>query len=99
MKLSFLKNMVPVVNKTAENRMRGGFLAIGNANVSVHGGPNSRCGRNDVCSDNGNCYDNHDSQACSGNWQSSCFSLTSKPTVTSTITATAAAGFTIHSIF
>lgn len=47
---------------TAEGKLRGGFSSIGNAGISVCGGPNDHCDRNDVCSDNDYCYDNSDSQ-------------------------------------
>ncbi len=89
-KLSSLKIEIPVVESTIENRMRGGFLAIGDARISVAGGPNSKCLRNSVCSDNNYCRDNHDSQACAGNWNI-CVSMTSAPTVTPTSTVTSTA--------
>ena len=98
-KLKSLKIEIPMVESTIENRLHGGFLAIGNSGISVHGGPNSFCGNNSVCSDNNKCYDNNNSQACAGN-PGTCVSNTSVSTVTptSTKTSTSSTSFTFDVI-
>ena len=90
MKKRQLKSIiVPALETTAEGKLRGGFSSIGNAGISVCGGPNDHCDRNDVCSDNDYCYDNSDSQLCAGNRTGSdCSSHRSSSTSTSDTSST-----------
>ena len=83
--------VVPALETTKEGKLRGGFSMIGNTGISVCGGPNKECGSNDVCTDNTHCYNNSDSQLCSGNHASTdCSSHRSTNTSTSTSTSTSA---------
>ena len=79
--------IVPALETTVEGKLRGGFSSIWNSGISTYGGPNDHCDRNSVCTDNGYCYDNHDSRYCAGNRSSlNCSSHHSSSTSTSTST-------------
>lgn len=71
---------IPILESTAEGKLRGGFSRIFNGGISLLGGPNDSCGNNDVCTDNKVCYDNKSSQDCVGNHGTSCSSKGSTPT-------------------
>ena len=84
---------IPALETSVEGKLRGGFSYVTHGDVSICGGPNNHCRRGDretnsVCSDNDVCYDNHDAQACSGNYSTNCSSHRSHPTSTSTSSST-----------
>ena len=81
--------VIPTLETTKEGKLRGGFSNIGNTGISVCGGPNKHCNHNSVCSDNDFCYDNSNSQLCSGNHaEMNCSSHHSSATPTSTSSST-----------
>lgn len=92
--------VVPALETTKEGKLRGGFSIIGNAGISICGGPNDNCDHNSVCSDNEHCYNNSDSQLCAGNRAStSCSSNHSTTTSTSSATSMSNRMTDIFSLF
>ena len=79
---------IPKVEKNAEGKLRGGFIAICKNPIVTYGGPNGLCSDNEGCSDNVECYNNNDPHACSGNIDATACSNHKMNTDTSTSTGT-----------